>query len=313
MEYAGKGSAHSYMKNDIKGRLHEGLLRAVMYQVLVALRVLHFHGVVHQDIKPPNLLVYDSMEVKLADFGVSCLTYCEVFEIEAGGTELYMPPEAYNDGTVSTAGDIWSLAATIIELASFHHPVPDPAHIRDPNARHPFRPYIPDHLSTELKEMLSSMLHYDNSQRPTVERLIFDPYFAAVGLPPSAEEEFETYPQCKGDHGIPAKVRDLEELSTLGIMTRSADTMTQGTMALHTMRQRKSNLQATGSSSLSLEPLPVLAEQSTPRTEGVAFVSTVTDGGLDSDNHSSLDFNKGPAGIDIPSVSPLSPAEEVVG
>ncbi|CUG92870.1 protein kinase, putative [Bodo saltans] len=311
MEYAGKGSAHSYMKNEVKGRLHEGLLRAVLYQVLIALRVLHFHGVVHQDIKPPNLLVYDSMEIKLADFGVTCLTYCEVFEMEAGGTELYMPPEAYNDGTVSTAGDIWSLAATIIELASYHHPVPDPAHVREVGARHPFRPYIPDHLSTELKQMLGSMLHYDSMKRPSVERLIFDPYFAAVGLPPSAEEEFEKYPVAKNDHGIPARVRDLEELSTMGIMTRSAETMTQGTMALHTMRQRKSNLLVPESSSISLEPLPIQVERSAPPTEG-ASVTVVVDGHIDSDVSGIRDAIKDTTTeeIDIPSVSPLSPAEE---
>lgn len=305
MEYAAKGSAHSFMKNEVKGRLHEGLIRAFMYQVIVALRVLHFHGVVHQDIKPPNLLVYGSMEVKLADFGVSCLTYCELFESEAGGTELYMPPEAYNDGSVSTAGDVWSLAATMIELASFHHPVPDPAHVRDPGARHPFRPYIPDHLSVELKQLLNSMLHYDPTMRPTVEDLIFSPYFSAVGLPATAEDEFSQYPDAKMQHGIPARVRELEELSTMGIMTRSAEMMTQGTMAVHTMKQRKADLVTQEESAdVGLDPQPVPSSTPTRPIQVVdALAVPSADGGplLSSKREEDL--------FDIPSVSPVSPQQ----
>lgn len=239
MELASYGSTQSYMTRVVHGRLYEVEVRAIFYQVLISLRMLHYHGVVHQDIKPANLLMFEDKTVKLADFGVTCMTYCDMCEMKAGGTEVYMPPEAYNKGTVSTAGDIWSLAATMIELASNHHPVVDPAFVHIKGAAHPYRPYVPDHLSKELKEILGSCLSYDPSQRPSAEELLDHPYFSMIDLPVSSED-YSVYPTAKGETGIPFKVRNMEELSSMGFDTRNLETMTRGTLRVDVMKQLKS-------------------------------------------------------------------------
>lgn len=305
MELAQLGSTFSFMKNTVKGRLHESELRSVFKQVLVALRLLHYYGVVHQDIKPPNLLVFSGMNVKLADFGVTCLTYCDLAEMTAGGTEVYMPPEAFNDGAISTAGDVWSLAATVIELASFHHPVPDPAYVNTRGARHPFRPFIPTHLSDELKGILASMLNYDPAQRPSAGQLLQLPYFCSGALPASAES-IDLYNRNKTESGIPKKIRDLEELSTMGLSTRRLETMTTGTMALPTMRVMKTQLVQKNLERQMDNPLLQHSNSLSPQEVDTGVPHSIAEQATSSEAPRFPDDN----GDDIPTVSPVSPSGE---
>jgi calcium-dependent protein kinase len=47
----------------------------IMNQVLLAVNYMHRHKMVHRDLKPQNILIsnLEKLEVKLADFGFSCV------------------------------------------------------------------------------------------------------------------------------------------------------------------------------------------------------------------------------------------------
>ena len=86
----------------------------ILRQVLSALTYLHEleHPVVHRDIKPGNILVHSRqpLHVKLSDFGLSkegniLQTFC--------GTHNYLAPEVYENGTYTSAVDIWSLGVVV--------------------------------------------------------------------------------------------------------------------------------------------------------------------------------------------------------
>ena len=49
----------------------ENIIRFIMMQCLSALARLHDLGIMHKDVKPSNILISDSFEVGLCDFGVS--------------------------------------------------------------------------------------------------------------------------------------------------------------------------------------------------------------------------------------------------
>ncbi len=105
--------------------------RAVEYivQACEGLAEAHANGVVHRDLKPPNLFLTQRTDgselIKILDFGISKLLSAEqpVSDLtETGvvmGSPKYMSPEQF--GTVNEVGtraDVWALGAILYELAT---------------------------------------------------------------------------------------------------------------------------------------------------------------------------------------------------
>lgn len=99
--------------------------RRLGLELLDALDHAHRHGVIHRDIKPSNIFLQDAHAL-LADFGIALLapessdgdsdSLTEPDQVV--GTRRYMAPEQYSIGSVSTASDIYSMAATLHEAAT---------------------------------------------------------------------------------------------------------------------------------------------------------------------------------------------------
>ena len=82
-----------------------------------ALTFAHANGVLHLDIKPANVLIDHSGNVKLTDFGMARLSSAGGFGGSRGGTIGYMPPEQLDieTGTVDERADVFALACVIYE------------------------------------------------------------------------------------------------------------------------------------------------------------------------------------------------------
>jgi serine/threonine protein kinase len=98
-------------------------------QVLEGLDYLHHNGIVHRNLKAANILMTQSGEVKLSDFGISLYlpAVCAIEHEDKGVS--YMPnwaaPEVIALRAVSTKSDIWSLGCTVIELLTARPPYGD--------------------------------------------------------------------------------------------------------------------------------------------------------------------------------------------
>jgi serine/threonine-protein kinase len=91
----------------------------IMLQVLDALSSAHELGVIHQDIKPANIMLTPEMRVKVADFGISRFVNTEVTSISSSmGTPNYMSPEQCQGGAVDGRSDIFSAGATLFEMVA---------------------------------------------------------------------------------------------------------------------------------------------------------------------------------------------------
>jgi hypothetical protein len=86
-----------------------------------ALAVAHAAGIIHRDIKPANVLVALDGRLLLADFGVARLETEDSLVTKTGallGTPAYMSPEQASGDIATAKSDLYSLGATLYQLAT---------------------------------------------------------------------------------------------------------------------------------------------------------------------------------------------------
>nr|CAH8875204.1 unnamed protein product [Trichobilharzia regenti] len=122
MEYMDGGSLDIVLLH--AGRIPEPIVAKILYSVirgLVYLReALH---IIHRDVKPSNILVNRTGDVKLCDFGVSG-QLIDSLANSFVGTRSYMAPERLTGEQYNTLSDVWSLGLSLVELATGRYPIP---------------------------------------------------------------------------------------------------------------------------------------------------------------------------------------------
>ena len=91
----------------------------ILTQVASALDYAHDQKVVHRDVKPANILVASSGQVKVADFGIAKAEDSTDLTAAGGvlGTPDYMSPEQALGGELDGRSDLFSLACVAYELS----------------------------------------------------------------------------------------------------------------------------------------------------------------------------------------------------
>lgn len=119
MKYCGNGSANNY-SGAIKDELQ---IWQFIHDVAAGLKFLHGlnPAVVHQDIKPENILVDDTGSFLISDFGISRKLRSTLRKqskrAPQAGAIAYMGPERFlEEPMVVLTSDIWALGVSIYEL-----------------------------------------------------------------------------------------------------------------------------------------------------------------------------------------------------
>ena len=115
-----------YLENCVKDGFPEDSLRSILRWfgcLLSALRTAHQHHVIHQDIKPSNILVktdHDGARVFLADFGLAKdfenHDTSTTADTAVHGTPIYRAPEVRSGQKRGRAADIFSLGCVFSEM-----------------------------------------------------------------------------------------------------------------------------------------------------------------------------------------------------
>lgn len=150
-------------------------------------------SVVHQDVKPANILVSRAGDVKLSDFGVATLTGLGTGA--PAGTRLYMAPERLRGELPHTGDDLYSLGVVIAETLGL-------------GPQGPREPSVFDELEPPLGPLVRDLLAEDRAARPSAARQVAN-----------ALEEYVSRARARG-YGSPRE--ELARLATRAAETRPA-------------------------------------------------------------------------------------------
>ena len=171
MEYV-EGITLTELLRDHDDRLTLDVVAAVFDAVAHALEVAHENGVLHLDIKPDNILINASGQVKVTDFGLATLADAQGYGVAGGGTIGYMPLEQMRQENLDARCDEWALASVTYEMLAGENPFLAPNLFQAQEA-------------IEDGELVLPSLCWDNLD-PAAD----DPIFYA--LDPEREERYET-------------------------------------------------------------------------------------------------------------------------
>lgn len=85
-------------------------------RVAEALEYAHGRGVVHRDVSPGNVMLTDTGEVKVLDFGIAQVDLGSTGPASARGTVAYVAPEVERGGPADPRSDVYALGAVLVEL-----------------------------------------------------------------------------------------------------------------------------------------------------------------------------------------------------
>lgn len=171
LPYCPSGSAEKYVG---KLRLKEDLWKFI-YEVASGLAYLHEHKprIIHQDIKPANILIDDNGNYAITDFGISAeMGGADIHsDDDSGGTFAYMAPERFIDGTPPMAeSDIWALGATLYELITGDVPFGDEGGSLQEKDSAP--PVIKQEVPDLIKELIYACLAFEPKDRPSAREIV---------------------------------------------------------------------------------------------------------------------------------------------
>jgi len=106
--------------------MHLSEVRRIAEQIVKGLRGFHRKEMVHQDLKPENIMIDPNGNVKIIDFGCVQVAglkeiYTPVEDKSIQGTANYIAPELFDGFEATPKSDMYSLGVTLYSMLSHGH------------------------------------------------------------------------------------------------------------------------------------------------------------------------------------------------
>lgn len=165
MDYFRAPNLRSQISSD--RRSVQNRLRKLIESTAMALGHMHDKGWVHKDIKPENILISKSSEVKIIDFGLAVPVAKGIGKLfgkakTVQGTRSYIAPETIKKLPLGPGADIYSLGITIYEILTgktpFHGENPKEVLLKHISERPAPPSSINPNVTPEMDEFILKML-----------------------------------------------------------------------------------------------------------------------------------------------------------
>ncbi len=182
MEYCEKGDLATLLK-DYKQKnkyLPENLIWKFFIQISLGLAYIHYHKILHRDLKTLNIFLTKNLDVKIGDLGVAKILQNTLHAYTFIGTPFYLSPEICEEKPYNEKSDVWALGCVLYELCTFKHPY---------NAKNQpalflkiisgnYEPIGDNYnYSNDLKKMIDSLLEKNYMNRPSMKDIIIKNIF----------------------------------------------------------------------------------------------------------------------------------------
>lgn len=169
LPYCQRGAA-----NKLVGKMSEDELWRFAKEVSSGLAYIHAHQprpIIHQDIKPANILIDDNGHFLITDFGISVdlratINATSTSQNEGALTREYAGKERFKNQKPVMASDIWALGATLYELATGNVPFGEWGGLAQENSKEK-TPRFDKPLSSSMKELICACLSEETWDRPS--------------------------------------------------------------------------------------------------------------------------------------------------
>ncbi len=159
-----RGDLSYYIKNKI---IKKNEKKEIINKIILGVSYLHSYGIIHGDLKPSNILIFDNGNIKLSDFSMARLITTDQKIFQTLYTLLYRPKEI-SRGEISLKSDIYALGCIIYEIyygKKFYNCInKELYHVKcsEENLEE----------NKKLNDFILKMLSDDINQRPTIKEVL---------------------------------------------------------------------------------------------------------------------------------------------
>ena len=151
-----------------EAKLPEASVRVLAADIAAGLSYLHSRGVLYVELKPSNLLLDATGQLRFYDFGLS-IVFSHADKAGRVGAPSFMAPERFEEsGVPSTASDLWCFGCVLYEMATGRPPF-DGQSTRELISNIVSAPFEPlgAGFSAPFSGLIGKLLHKDPAQRAT--------------------------------------------------------------------------------------------------------------------------------------------------
>jgi len=180
VEYCAYGSLHTFLRPENAAVHGIPITMSLLYRFAVdvarGVQYLHRLGVIQRDIKARNVLVHESLQCKLSDFGLARVVEDprEEAALTACGTPAWTAPEVVKLRPYSCKVDVYAFGILMWELFARREPYAGQrgVQIAYAAAEHGMRPAVPPHCPPAYGQLMQECWAGDPAARPTIDEIL---------------------------------------------------------------------------------------------------------------------------------------------